>query len=594
MCNRTIVVEETTAMGWFARFRANAAALLILATLLLAGPAAARTGLKLDSAVQPILMKDAGEAWLDESGTASVQDVAANPATKWHPTAAENIYKLSGGKALWVRFTVPPTTTNERWYLEVIYPGVDRVDLFVQNSAGQWTSRVAGDSIPVASWPVPHRHPVLPLALSASEPRVHYLRIQNGTIFGAPLEFVSENYLGYTEQSVALGLGVYLGLVVLAVILAGIGGVSLQDQGYWLFAVSAVMMWLCQATLTGLAGLFLWPNWAWWNNMAPQVTPLFAIASLQVFFAEVVSLRERGHRIYRAVVAGALASIPLAIYLMITPDVVERLNLIVFYVSLASIAGLAVVVWAALRGDRYAPWLLLGCLPVAVGAGFPLARAAGLIPVSFMTQYGMQIVIAIELPVLLVVLALRSQHRREHVRRIQGLDRIDPATGLINAAVFHERLVRLIARSQRLKFRSAMLLVDIGNIDQIRRQFDSDSARELTLRVAGRLLSVAREIDTVARLSEHRFGILLEGPLHADEVAEAGPRIVARCLMPFKGRPLEWSAHVRVAQALVPMDGTDPSQLIGRLEMLLASAPADSRRAVFMLSKSSAPAALTP
>jgi GGDEF domain-containing protein len=150
-----------------------------------------------------------------------------------------------------------------------------------------------------------------------------------------------------------------------------------------------------------------------------------------------------------------------------------------------------------------------------------------------------------------------------------------------------------VTRSQRLKFRSAMLLVDIGNIDQIRRQFDPDSARELTLRVAGRLLSVAREIDTVARLSEHRFGILLEGPLHADEVAEAGPRIVARCLMPFKGRPLEWSAHVRVAQALIPMDGSDPSQLIGRLEMLLASAPADSRRAVFMLSKSSMPAALT-
>ena len=64
--------------------------------------------------------------------------------------------------------------------------------------------------------------------------------------------------------------------------------------------------------------------------------------------------------------------------------------------------------------------------------------------------------------------------------------------------------------------------------------------------------------------------------------------------MPFKGRPLEWSAHVRVAQALIPMDGTDPSQLIGRLEMLLASAPADSRRAVFMLSKASMPAALTP
>jgi GGDEF domain-containing protein len=569
-----------------------AVALLFLASLLLAGPALARGVLTFSGAAEPVMLHDAGDAWLDDTGTATVQDVAAAGKLGWQPTDDSKIFKVSGGKALWIRFTVPATASGERWYLEVPYPGVDLVELYVQNSAGQWTSRRAGDSIPVAQWPLPHRQPILPLSISPQEPRVHYLRIQNGTIFGAPLQFVSENYLGRTQQTFALGLGVYLGLVVLAVILAGIGGLSLGDKGYWLYALSAVMMWLCQATLTGLAGLHLWPTWAWWNNMAPQVTPLFAIASLQVFFAEVVSLRERSRLLYRILVAIALASIPLAIYLPLTPNVVERLNLIVIYVVAASFVGLAVVVWAALRGDRYAVWLLIGSSPVAIGAGFPLARAAGLIPVSFITTYGMQIVIAIELPVLLIVLAMRSQHRREHVRRIQGLDRIDPATGLINAAVFHERLVRLIARSQRLKFRSAMLLVDIGNIDQIRRQFDADSARELTLRVAGRLLSVAREIDTVARLSEHRFGILLEGPLHADEVAEAGPRIVARCLMPFKGRPLEWSAHVRVAQALIPMDGTDPAQLIGRLEMLLASAPADSRRAVFMLSKSSMPAAL--
>jgi PleD family two-component response regulator len=48
----------------------------------------------------------------------------------------------------------------------------------------------------------------------------------------------------------------------------------------------------------------------------------------------------------------------------------------------------------------------------------------------------------------MLVLMLRSQQRRENIRRIQGLDRVDPATGLINGAVFHERLVRLIARSR--------------------------------------------------------------------------------------------------------------------------------------------------
>ena len=580
-------------MGSFTRCCRAAAALLLL-LFAVALPLGARTVLQFDPARQPVPLGDAGDAWVDESGQARVEDVAGNAAIHWQPTGDNNIYKIDHGAALWIRFVAPPTPNAERWYLEVPYPGVDKVTLYTQTASGGWTSRSAGDSIAVAEWPVPHRHPILPVAVSPQTPRVHLLRVQNGTIFGAPLQFVSDSYLGRSEQGISLGLGAYIGLVGLAALLAVIGAVSLRDHGYTFYALSAVLMALTQATLTGLAGLHMWPYWPWWNDMAPQVMPLFAISSLQLFFAEVVSLRERSRKLYRLLAVVALLSIPLAAYIMITPDVPVRLLLIVLYLVTATVAGLGVVVWAALRGDRYAPWLLLGSSPVAIGAFFPIARAAGLIPISFWTTYGMQVVIAIELPVLLIVLAMRSQHRREHVRRIQGLDRIDPATGLINAAVFHERLVRLIARSQRLKFRSAMLLVDIANIDQIRRDFDSDSARELTLRVAGRLLSVAREIDTVARLSEHRFGILLEGPLHADEVAEAGPRIVARCLMPFKNRPLEWAAHVRVAQALIPMDGADPAQLLGRLEMLLAAAPADSRRAVFMLSRSSTPAALTP
>jgi diguanylate cyclase (GGDEF)-like protein len=201
----------------------------------------------------------------------------------------------------------------------------------------------------------------------------------------------------------------------------------------------------------------------------------------------------------------------------------------------------------------------------------------------------MQVGIAIELPVLLVILMVRSQQRREHNRRIQGLDRIDPATGLINEHVFRDRLLRLIAVSQRLKLRSAVLLIDIANVEQIREQFGARSAEELPLRVAGRLLSAAREIDSVARLSEHRFGILVEGPLTAEEVAAAGPRIVARCLMPFKRKPVEWVAQVRIAQGLVPLDGTDADRLLADLAALLVRVPGDDRRAVFPLGKAPAP-----
>ncbi len=101
--------------------------------------------------------------------------------------------------------------------------------------------------------------------------------------------------------------------------------------------------------------------------------------------------------------------------------------------------------------------------------------------------------------------------------------------------------------------------------------------------MAGRLLSAAREIDGVARLSELRFGMLVEGPLTADDAASAGPRMVARCLMPFKNKPIEWVAQVRVAQTLVPTERADAQQVIERLSGLLASVAPDSKRAVFTL-----------
>ncbi len=60
--------------------------------------------------------------------------------------------------------------------------------------------------------------------------------------------------------------------------------------------------------------------------------------------------------------------------------------------------------------------------------------------------------------------------------------------------------------------------------------------------------------------------------------------MVASCLRPFHGKPLEWVARVRrVAQAVIPLPGCDAVALLKRLEALLVAAPADSKRAVFTL-----------
>ena len=126
-------------MGWLTRGRQVAAALLFLATLLAGMPAAARNLLTLDGGRQHMMLQDRGDAWVDESGRLPIEQVAGNADIRWHATNDENIYKLEKGQALWVRFTVPAMPTTERWYLEIPYPGVDRVTLFVKSANG-WIS----------------------------------------------------------------------------------------------------------------------------------------------------------------------------------------------------------------------------------------------------------------------------------------------------------------------------------------------------------------------------------------------------------------------------------------------------------------------
>ena len=142
---------------------------------------------------------------------------------------------------------------------------------------------------------------------------------------------------------------------------------------------------------------------------------------------------------------------------------------------------------------------------------------------------------------------LHSRQRCENIRRIDGLDRVDPSTGLINGHVFAVRLMRMIARSERLGQQSAVMLIDSINTEQIDRDFGRNAAEELPLRVAERLLSTAQEIDSAARLPKRRFGMLVEGPFGAEDSSSLGPRIVARYLMPYKGLYIDCVAQVRVA-----------------------------------------------
>lgn len=562
----------------------NAAALSLLA-LLLALPAAAqaRTVLDLDTRAQPVALNDWGDYWIDKTGRLSAEEVANTPNLPWQPTSASQVFPITQGQTAWISIHVPPAPDSERWYLEVPQPAIDRASLYTLDGAGRWNEQRAGDLVPVADWPVPHRYPLLPITLSAEVPTTYLLRLENAHPTGMPLRFVSEGRISASEQSVSLVLGIFFGLAGLAAVVSALSAVSLRDTTYGWYATLVTLLGLTQTTFIGVGGLHLWPHWARFNDLSGFVIPMLASAAAMLTVSVAVNLSERSPPLAWLMKAGAVFGLIAAALLLVVPANLRPTLLVPATVLLLLLAA-GVLAWAWRRGDRFAPWLLVAFIPVALASCWTLAPLFGWLPVGFAALHGMQIALAVHLPVVLVALMLRSQDRRENNRRIQGLDRVDPATGLINGHVFAERLTRMMARSMRLRQHGAVMLIDLMNYEQIQRDFGRKAAEEMPLRVAERLLSTAREIDSAARLDDRRFGMLVEGPFTPEEAAAMGPRIVARCLMPFPGLHVECVAQIRIAHAQVPFETLDAANLIARLTERLAAAPLSSKRAVFMLS----------
>ncbi|MEO6017103.1 MAG: 7TM-DISM domain-containing protein, partial [Polaromonas sp.] len=306
-----------------------ALAIAVLATA--SATAWSRTVLDLDTQQQPVALKDWGDYWIDATGHTTVDQVAAASGTAWQPTHADGNYPVTAGDALWIRFTVPPAPDAERWYLEVPYPSIDRVTLYIRDSSGQWSGQKAGDMIAVSRWPVPHRHPLMPIALSAEVPTSYLLKLENGHRFNAPLQFVSESYLNHAEQRISLILGIFFGLAGLAALISAISALSLRDPAYGWYAVSVTLMALTQSTLTGIAGLHLWPNWSWWNDVSTSALPTLELAATLMFVSAAVSLPERSLRLHRALRGVALFGVVVTVGLALI-SIERRMELFVSYV----------------------------------------------------------------------------------------------------------------------------------------------------------------------------------------------------------------------------------------------------------------------
>ncbi len=142
----------------------------------------------------------------------------------------------------------------------------------------------------------------------------------------------------------------------------------------------------------------------------------------------------------------------------------------------------------------------------------------------------------------------------------------DPLTGLPNRALFADRLCVAIRQAVRTGECVAVFMLDLDDLKSVNDDFGHATGDFLLRRIAERLQSHIREMDTVARVGGDEFLFVLpsiQGMMEAEMIAR---RLLTAISRPVEldGRSLSTTGSVGIA--MFPDDGTDAEELMRRAD----------------------------
>lgn len=354
----------------------------------------------------------------DPTRKAGIEDVVVRDAAGEFEKSQHEVLNAGYSRsAFWLRIDLNPvagaTPAQQRWWLELAYPPLDHLDLYLPDGQGGYRlAQRSGDALPFDERPIKHRNHLFELELPANQSQRIYLRLESEGSIQVPLTLWSP--VAYLEDQsghiyvLAMIYGVLLAMMFYNLFIY----LSVRDRSYLYYILYIGSFGLYQVSVNGLGVQYLWPNWPWWANAS---TP-FLIGAAGLFGCQFargfLHTRENSVWIDRLLIALMGLGV-LTMIVSLTSSYALALRMATFlalwFILVVFIAG--VVAWR--RGMRVARYFLIAWSAFLIGGQVNTLMVLGYLPHMFLTMYAGQIGSALEVALLSLALADRINMMKE-------------------------------------------------------------------------------------------------------------------------------------------------------------------------------------
>jgi signal transduction histidine kinase len=243
--------------------RTQAACAVALALLLaLPGRARAEGALDVASELRGIELGRRIGLFEDKSAALTIEQVSAPSFARRFGTSAQAAPAFDyADSAFWMRVVVKNSARVERaWLLELAYPLLDYVTLYVPRSEGGFDTRDSGDMRPFSQRDLEYRAAVFMLEEPPGSERTYYLRVATSGTITLPLvawtmkEFIEHQHLDWA------GLCVFYGVILVMFCYSTCLFLFTRDREHLFLGLFVLSIGLVQFTFVGHTFQFLLPN----------------------------------------------------------------------------------------------------------------------------------------------------------------------------------------------------------------------------------------------------------------------------------------------------------------------------------------------